>query len=201
LNKLINAEKNTNKRFACVLLIINLVNVNYGHANILIYDYKNMTVERFDPYGNSTDTYEGLDKLLEEELTWNTGFKYIYPKDFLPYAGFQNISDEINEYNTKPGDIGGFCLAWCIWYLETKIKNQDISSKKLVEKLIYKLNNLDIKYIEYIRNYSNSLESKKINFLVSNGFDHKQITNVNLTSTYFQKILNFIYTIFSKKIN
>lgn len=117
LNNLINAERREGgKRFAVVFL--SLIYDTMLHANILIYDFKNMIVERFEPYGNSIE--DKIDDILEEELTWNTGLKYLRPKDYLPYAGFQTMSDENNPVNKKAGDFGGFCLAWCLWYLETK---------------------------------------------------------------------------------
>jgi len=104
-------------------------------ANILIYDFKNMVIERFDPYGNMIDKNE-MDDILEAELTWNTGLTYIAPVDYLPSVSFQTISNEENVINQKSGDLDGFCLAWCLWYLETKLKNTNIKSKLLVEKLI-----------------------------------------------------------------
>ena len=33
------------------------------HANILIYDFKNMTVERFEPYGNSSLIEDFIDDI------------------------------------------------------------------------------------------------------------------------------------------
>jgi hypothetical protein len=198
LNNLINAERrNNNKRYAAVLL--SLINDKMLHANILVYDFKNMTVERFEPYGN-TNIMEAdniLDNVLEEELTWNTGLKYLRPCDFLPYAGFQFISDENNLSNIKPGDFGGFCLAWCFWYLETKLKNQDIDSNILVTKLINKISKLEINFAEYIRNYSTKINDYRINYLKKIGLDEKEISdsyvtlkNDNIIKEYLLKEFN-----------
>jgi hypothetical protein len=86
LNNLINAERhNKNKRFGIVFLSLKYDDVL--HANVLIYDFKNLTVERFEPYGNTSLIENDVDDLLEEELTWSTGFKYLRPTDFLPFAG------------------------------------------------------------------------------------------------------------------
>jgi hypothetical protein len=182
LNNIINAERrNNNKRFAAVFL--GLVLETILHANILVYDFKNMTVERFEPYGNTNiiENDNVLDDVLEEELTWNTGLKYLRPNDFLPYAGFQTISDENNLKNIKAGDFGGFCLAWCLWYLETKIKNQDIDSKTLVSKLINKISKLEVNFTEYIRNYSTKINDYRIKYLKKIGLDEKVISNIHST--------------------
>jgi len=181
LNNLINAERREGgKRFAAVFL--SLIYEKMLHANILIYDFKNMTVERFEPYGNSSLIENTVDDVLEEELTWNTGLKYLRPRDYLPYAGFQTLSDENNPVNKKAGDFGGFCLAWCLWYLETRIKNPTVDSKTLVSKLINKITNSDLKFTEYIRNYSNKINEKRVEYLKEIGIDPREISNVHLTT-------------------
>jgi len=76
LNNLINTERRKGKcRFAVVF--ISLISDNSLHAGMLIYDFKNMTIERFEPYGNTMYIDDLIDEVLEEELTWNTGLKYL----------------------------------------------------------------------------------------------------------------------------
>jgi hypothetical protein len=180
LNVIINKVRHLNKkRFAVVFLSLKFYET--FHANILIYDFKNMSIERFEPYGgNITYNENKLDKILTDELAWNTGLQYIKPTEYIPNMGFQIISDENSLYNLKPGDFGGFCLAWCIWYLEIKLRNANINSKKLVEKLISKLNSLDIKYNEYIRNYSNTLNEQRNQYFKELNIDSKIISNDNI---------------------
>jgi hypothetical protein len=195
LNNIINeAIINGKKKYAVVFISINFESVY--HANILIYDFKKMIVERFEPYGND-DINSSLDEILEEELTWNTGLKYLKPGDFLPRVGFQKISDENNLINIKAGDFGGFCLAWCLWYLETKLINQNVDSKTLVTKLIHKIMKLDIKFSEYIRNYSNKINKKRIKYLSNIGINPKEISNINITSDSNIKITNYLINRFN----
>ena len=189
LNNIINNVKN-NIRFCLVFLSLNTDDTL--HANFLIYDFQKMIIERFEPYGNTNFIDNYIDDILEEELTWNTRLQYIRPKDFLPYSGFQTISDESNIYNMKSGDFGGFCLAWCLWYLETKMINPDIDSKILVKKLISKLNNLDIKFSEYIRNYANKINLTRIKYLELIGIDSKKTTDLYLNDTYNTKLINYL---------
>jgi hypothetical protein len=190
LNNLINTEKNNNKRFAFVFL--SLIKDDLLHANALIYDFKNNTVERFEPYGNTNDIDEYIDNILEEELTWSTGLKYLRPKDYMPYSGFQTISDETNIKNTKPGDFGGFCLAWCLLYVETRLKNPNLEPEKLVSKLINKLNNMDIKYSEYIRNYSNKINKFRIKYLQEIDINPKNISNIVMNQKDELKITKYL---------
>lgn len=191
INSAINDKK---KRFACVF--ISVITDTFLHANVLVYDFKNKTVERFEPYGNLIGLDTTIDNVLEEELTWNTGLKYICPKDYLPHASFQMISDENNPHNKKPGDFGGFCLAWCIWYVENRILNPDINPKVLIIKLINKIkllkNRPNIKFVDYIRNYANKINKKKIKYMKKIGIDKHITSNLHLTHTNDHKIIKFI---------
>ena len=196
LNNIINSTRRSDKkRFAAVF--VSLIYDKMLHANIMVYDFKNMTVERFEPYGNTMGIDGGIDDVLEEELTWNTGLRYIRPNDYLPVAGFQTVSDETNIINNKAGDFGGFCLAWCLWYLETRLKNPDVISKVLVDKVINKISKLDLKFSEYIRNYSNKINSKRVEYLELIGIDPKKISNSHLTVDINLKLANYLVNKFS----
>jgi len=175
LNALINIQKNkNNKRFGFIFLSLLTIS-GIKHANILIYDFKKLTIERFEPYGYFKNY--NLDIILNEELTWNTNFKYYSPKKFMNFNGFQNVSDENNNINIKKGDIGGFCLAWCFWYLESKMLNKNIKSKVLTKLLFKKINNSKYKFSEYIRNYANYLNKQKNKILTSIGVNKTNIYN------------------------
>jgi hypothetical protein len=167
---------------------------------MLIYDFKNKIIERFEPFG-ILSIQDYIDDILEEELTWNTGFKYLRSRDYIDKTGFQYISDEINEKNRKHGDPGGFCLAWCYWYLETKLKNPDIDSKTLVSKLIKKLNNQDIKVSEYIRNYANKLNNERNKYLEIIGIDKKKFYDLTMTYNDENKIMNYVNERSIKNLN
>lgn len=197
LNNIINSERRNNKkRFGCVF--INIINDDIFHANILIYDFKNMTIERFEPYGNTSNIDNDLDDLLEEELTWNTGLKYMRPSDILPWAGFQTLSQELKPENIKPGDYGGFCLVWCLWYLESRLTNPEIKPKILIEKLIKKMSNMDIKFSEYIRNYSNKINKQRIKYFKFIGIDSKMSSNTYFDNNSQLLLTNFLIKKFNK---
>ena len=198
LNNLINAtrrEKTHDFGFVYLSLTVNDVGL---HANIIIYDFNKMTIERFDPYGDTVYFDKKLDEILEEELTWNTGFKYLKPSDYMPVAGFQTISDELNPLNQKSGDFGGFCLAWCTWYLEHRIKNSKIDQKDLVKKLIKKMSQMDITFMEYIRNYANKLNEERVLNLMKAGIDEKKISNTIIDNKTNHILNKFLITQFSK---
>lgn len=179
LNNLIN-EKRREKKYDFAICYLS-VDINVLHANILVYDFNNLTIERFDPYGD--DNLDGIiDEILEEELTWNTGFTYLKPSNFMPVSGFQTISDETKMSKQKVGDFGGYCLAWCLWFLEHRIINIHVKSSVLVKKLLNILSKSKYSFIEYIRNYANKLYEHQIKYLQKIGIELNNISN-----TYFSK--------------
>ena len=168
---------------------------NLKHANIILYDFKNLTIERFEPYGNDGIENE-IDNILEKELTWNTGMKYLRPNNYLPKPGYQLLSNENNIYNQKVGDFGGFCLGWCIWYVEHRIKNSKIDSITLNKKTLEKMLRLDDSLMEFIRNYSNKLFNEKLKIIKNicphnNCIKEKVISNLVLSDEITDKIYNY----------
>jgi len=192
LNNLINIERRR-KKYDFGFCYLSLKTLDGGlHANIIIYDFNNFTVERFDPYGDSVNFDKKVDEILEEELTWNTGLKYLKPSDYMPVAGFQTVSDELNPLKQKSGDFGGYCLAWSTWYLEHRLINKNIKPKELVDKLLKKLSLDDNSFIENIRNYANKLNDARVVYLKKAGIDTKTISNTIYSYNVDSKLTNYI---------
>ena len=161
------------------------------HATIILYDFNKNLVERFDPYGNTSILDTDIDIFLEKELTTGTPFKYITPSVYFPVAGFQTLSNENNIINQKLGDFGGYCLAWCFWYIEHRIINK-IDPKDLIRKTLNKFMNLKIKPMEYIRNYSNKISIYRLQFYKKYKLGEDIASNENLTEEEHVEIFNSI---------
>ena len=201
LNNIINTQRRI-KKYDFGFCYLSLRTIDNGlHANILIYDFNNFTIERFDPYGNTVCYDKNLDEILEEELTWNTGLKYIKPSDYMPVSGFQTVSDELNPLKQKVGDFGGYCLAWCTWYLEHRILNKNINPSNLVKKLLRKLSSNKDSFMETIRNYANKLNESRLNYLKEAGIDNKIISNMAYSVNVDNKLSNFIFNEFKESQN
>jgi len=197
LNLLINKIKNKGEHdYAMVFL--SLVTKSGGlHANILLYDFINKRIERFEPYGDTTDKENDINEVLEEELTWNTGLKYFSNQETSPYAGVQSLSDETNQLNEKPGDFGGFCLAWCLWYIEIRLKNPTIYPKDLINKSISKIieNNKEPYLINHIRDYGNKITKEKFKIYQKIKLDKNIWTNLIFDDESNEKIENFLLSL------
>lgn len=108
-------------------------------------------------------------------------------------TSFQTISQETDIHKKKFGDLGGFCLAWCIWFIELRLKNPKIETKILVEKTIKKMIKNKIEFIEFIRNFAASLDKYLRKFIQKAGVRKKNLYNQIHTSEDYHKIKNKIY--------
>lgn len=153
-------------RFILLKLTI-LSDKNFNHANMIIYDIENKYFERFDPYGNvpfyaSNEIDDFLESFFDENFPDTT---YLSPAKTSGSISFQIFSDENNDVNYVENDPTGFCVAWCLWYIEMRIKNSDISPKSLIRRTTFQINKNENKFKDYIRNYSNHLDFEKNNIL------------------------------------
>lgn len=199
LNLNINNIRRDKKYDYAILFLGQILDNNLHHANIILYDFKNLSIERFEPYGDDGIENE-IDDFLEETLTWNTGMKYLKPSEYLPKPGYQLLSNEIDNKNQKNGDFGGFCLGWCIWYVEHRIKNNNIDPITLNKKTLEKMLRLDNSIVEFIRNYSNTLFNKKIQIIKKICPEYtciKNMSNIVLSEDIKDKIYNYANKFFS----
>lgn len=142
----------TNSRFTVSIVIMN--DRGTAHANMLIIDHKNKTVERYEPNGyidislgapNMSllgDIADATDDTLSD-LARKLGYKYEPPAYFCPKKGVQQIEQYFK------GDIG-YCVTWSILYgierLTSSLPKEVITSNFLnilVDK--YKLQGVTLK--------------------------------------------------------
>ena len=168
-SKKLNQTKNKNKK-QFVLIPIYLgsedCDITKGHFNIMILNLKNLTIERFEPYGSSLKQKEHklFDKTLEKSFNSNLGkkygkFKVIKPDSIMNKYSFQTIEEnEVSKglSNQRLSDPGGFCGVWGIWFINMRLKFPNMNTKEFLnkaEKLIKKKYN----FRKFIRNYSQIL--------------------------------------------
>jgi hypothetical protein len=150
-------SKCENKRFIVMPFIMSCSR-NSVHVNLLIYDSKNKSMERFEPNGSmSNPCYNvGIDmniqKIFSRKFGKNFIHQYYKPLDFCPEINFQKIA-----YSEDEG--GKFCGVWASWYADLRLLNPDINRKELVERSIKGLKSNKRKANEsltsFIKNYAN----------------------------------------------
>ena len=143
-----------NSRFIFFTLILEFPTFN--HANIVIIDTKEKTLERFEPHGatfffnkKSEDENEKVNKIMENKVMVNLGlndFKYLPPQKLSPFMGVQSKADS----------YCGMCVTISMMYLHMRILNPAIKQTKLVKFMMKrtreKLKTMILKYAKHVEN-------------------------------------------------
>lgn len=178
--KLIKSLNDNSIRFGVLPVFLVGKQFESAHSNILFFDFRKRKCERFEPYGFSTDETK-LDTRLRKIFSL-FGMKYKKP---MKNANFQEmeedeISMKVESAKIISNDPGGYCAAWCIWYVEQRLKYPKKSREDLVEEIKKKIENLDSSIRTLIRNYANNLTRIRKRTLRKKGLGSKR--------THFSKV-------------
>lgn len=218
-------NEGANTRF--ILLKISLIISDNGtHANVLIIDKKTGIVDRFDPYGNITLlNTKKLDDILEKKLMKIllpfVKITYLHNKVDYNLVSFQTISNDDNIKVKTAYDPFGYCLAWCIWYLELRIKNSEVQPHKLIKYSINKIisnyntartsytssEEVTETYIEntkkfnnYIRSYAAQLDNEKNDLLLTFGITKDHYYDIIFNTLQHNIIVNKLNEVFLNNV-
>jgi hypothetical protein len=170
------------KRFIVIKLSL-IQNSLMSHANMLIYDKVKNIIIRFEPYGDweFIDSYfldQEIIKFFKKSINskMHKTLKFLRPSDYLDRTKFQSASLGDIAKHKSLGDPDGYCLAWCYWFLELKLKNPDINEKTLVEKALKKIimdsdKSDDNPLLSHIRGYAKQLDNQKNKILQKMNID------------------------------
>jgi len=198
----------SNQRY--VMLRISLIMMESLHANVLIYDRLNREAWRFEPYGTTDAASSGeMDSILKEILTKVYGtITYHDPESYLYGLNFQMVDGEDDTNRKNLGDPGGYCLAWCIWFVDIVLSHPDKNveyvmrnffSRSTIDEILSEEEGSTIKstnyYLDFIRRYAHKLDDEKNTILTSMG-----VKNYYIYNTVFRSdVLNMIIDMFKIK--
>lgn len=149
-----------NKHFGVFPIAIYPKPKEIGHYNILIYDKKTNTLERFEPNGSYTNKKykpDIMDKNIQKLFAFifkdnKEKFKYLEPSIFCPVKGPQYIEYMLREkigITTKKG----FCSLWVIAYADSRLSNPADTQQQIIKKLSSKINNKDDDLYNFMYTY------------------------------------------------
>jgi len=199
VNSFIDSIINCKKRF--VIIPMGIMTKDGNHSNYLIYDNKLKEIERFEPHGLSASfdyMYNPslLNTILEQKFK-SYNITYISPDNFLPKIGFQYF--DVREHkSSKVGDIQGFCGVWSTWYTDMRLTYADIPRKKLVKKLIYKIQEKQMSFRNMIRDYSANITNLRDNLLKKSKIDINDWINEKYTDKQLDSLIDNIENIIHK---
>ena len=175
-------------------IYVTIINDDSDHANCLIIDGNLKRIIHFEPLGiinlNILQDFDKKFKKIFAKLLPN--YKYYSPKDYMDTNSFQHLSNERNKNLIKIGDIGGFCLAWTLWFLELYIKNPSANLSTLIDNSIKKIINTKSLFSEYIRSYASKLTSFRETILEKNENSGSRLYIVHRSNREIHEIFNLI---------
>lgn len=165
----------TDKRF--VVILLNTYMIGPPHANVLIYDKKHKSIERFDPNGynkTSMGSYQNkvMDKDIKKYFESITKINnYIAPIDFCPTWKewkTSSIAHQRIQSLEKFKEFKGSCATWTLWYIDLRLLNPNVSRESIIKKSIKDINegsssftSFIIKVYNYYKRVSGASISKK----------------------------------------
>lgn len=135
-----------------------------AHANVLIYDKKTNTIERFEPNGCTVNfdiwfEVKEFDKIFSKIAKNQFDSEYVSPDICCPFIGPQAIQESEKLMNIT--DPGGFCAAWTLWIIEMRMKNPNKSLKDLQLLAIKKMRRDPKPMTDFIRSFSQFVVKKR----------------------------------------
>lgn len=149
-------QKCKKKRFIYIYFDIIWEQRTLAHANMVIIDQVNKTIERFEPHGQSISgdknkkILKGIDSKFDNKLLSYLGLKkysYISPIDISPKIGVQLKADAYD----------GMCLTYSMMYLQLRIMNPDVDQDEIIKYLLKKSQN---ELYDIVLRYEKFIEDK-----------------------------------------
>ncbi len=189
------------KRYILIKITL-IIDDEIIHANMFMFDVEKKIGRRFEPMGVS-DIIDGkeLDRVLGDLFSEVFGeIKYIEPDQYLQGLNFQLTSADDDPSNKNLGDPYGYCLAWCLWFIDLRLTYPDYDDIELVHNFFRKtrdpiltstvfvesdlssleseVNGSDNYYLDFIRIYAKMLDEKKNKIMIEMGIDKNDIYNI-----------------------
>ena len=138
------------KRFFVMTVMLIVPGKPGSHANIIVIDLKEKSIELFEPHSKTTelstlDSLEGaytisnrlLRKTFSEILP---KYSYIAPNDYLPRYGLQSKTDAYT----------GLCITWSMIYVHYRILNPEKSRKEIIKHMNKIKRRFILRYAGYV---------------------------------------------------
>ena len=199
------------KRYGLNLLFIQLEKEEQsGHYNLIFYDFKKKTAERFEPmnqmmyeekYNKVTDKFDKkMTKLLK-----GIGFRYIKPSSYIPFINLQDIEEDhdnlknvkksnlYNENRILKSDVEGYCGIWCIYYADLRLSFPKVKRAKLLIQIVYVLKDHNLKLRRFIRGYADNILKYLDKLEKQTKFNDLKFINDKYNPSYFKKVIYPLY--------
>ena len=155
-----------------IILTLNISNIDeqdnkridISHSNILIYDKKNNTLERYEPQGPGYSFLQKKSsKLIDVDLLeyfMDIGLlkskdDYYSPINFCPQwdkwqegrVGHQMLQ------NLESKEFVQSCATWCMWYVDDRLQKPNISRDRIIQESIEEMQKSSRGFTNFVKKY------------------------------------------------
>lgn len=167
-----------------------------AHANMIIYDTRKGTAERFEPHGTESPIYfpPALDERLERDFKAH-GITYLEPSKTCPNVGKlgPQTREGIENDLKRAGDPGGFCAAWSLWYADLRMTNPDLSPDETITAALAALKRDNKTLKVFIRSYSDFLLQEGLKWVDERiAAEAKGVSGKELTEMFYAHLLDLV---------
>jgi hypothetical protein len=136
-------------------LKITTIGETSGHANLLIYRNNTRQLEHFEPHGwdfqgyNESSTNDLVNETLDKDLNYLVKnindeldkkellhIKLVKAYEVCPYLNGVQGLEEKSRLPDLPIEPDGYCVAWCMFFVEMCLKNPEIPSKQIYKGIL-----------------------------------------------------------------
>ena len=118
-------QNQINTEFPGLLRLVIEINGS-KHSNLLILDYKNGVVHRFEPLGKNARFFQKINDLIEDYLSI-----FMNIKIELIDINLDDVWDEKNPECLRRDERSGFCIAYIIMYAYDFLKERDFNPEHI----------------------------------------------------------------------
>lgn len=150
IKDLVRTCESKGKRFFVMTIMLIVPGKPGSHANIIVIDLKEKSIELFEPHSKTTelstlDSLEGAytisNRLLRKTFAKILPkYTYIAPNDYLPRYGLQSKTDAYT----------GLCITWSMIYVHYRILNPEKSRKEIIKHMNKIKRRFILRYAGYV---------------------------------------------------
>lgn len=185
------------------------------HANMILYDKKTKTMERFEPWGfldnfdnNSFDKEFSHWIIHSEENRDLPVDNYLGPLEICPRSGFQALQEEqaIDDFiqDKIPNVINNMCSIWSNWYANLRMTNPSIRPARVVHDSLILLQEDPEGMSRFILRYASFVRAKAFSIFKEIGVDmdvDKNFRNEFINNKKLDQIIEKINTELKKQLS
>ena len=120
-------QSNVNTEYPGLLRLV-IETSTSRHSNLLILDYNNGIVYRFEPLGKDSEYFNEINSMVENYLNF-----FFDMKLEVIDIDLRTVLDEKNESCIRRGEKSGFCTAYIIMYAYAYLHGQDFDPSNVLK--------------------------------------------------------------------